>query len=1494
MSSSTLDVAQSREILHCFNSSGALDPLDRLVSRLTDAELLPFVRGLNKYVLNNEKKLYELERTYRSMDEKGLLAPVLLSFGKMIEDDRWVSSIFSLLQSGFEGQKQQEVLKALELLSEKLQSKTVSWSLDLSHSLLQEPFIADLKRNWSRKLPESPRTLEFDALISALHQYIQRDHVYSCDQHVVPLKKDWLETVLLPGQGDVLSVLEQLLGTDEAAIRKNAGLISKIFQASLAAPQADSQAFLLEDLSAAMRDLRRPVECMEGTRSIPNAALHVLRELAQLEVQESSPDLAAQFVLRTLPLELMTLRPFCQFPAEIQTYYPALVRFAQSGAMEPLARVVKALATVERPWRGCQGEAPASSEVYRPLLTLFLNGLGDLSGSQASGSPSSGLFSVLAELTERDVWPELLLIAMAPEKDDLLQIQDGVRFLFSPQPKLSGKSLFDLFMTLSAQARFEDVLQFAQGVRKLVQSEDPIVGNFLQDLRRAFYVNDAHPILDLVHDAFSVATEDRDFYGALFRLVKDPDFSETIRMFSAMSQDGRLQELLGALVNLFHRFAENGQKWVEIHETSLPALKPLRYHLTRQDLSPFPLHPITEDSSWYHPSCGELNFSFSLAEVSDPQFDQQIRHYIHCQNGASGQTNVGAALDFLLNSQTDTQESFLKFQVQRAKNLFSSSSLHSDRLTPAEIHRLTEGWLQSFDDGRFFQLLEGIPFWVAPQASSSPMDSTASSAPSQSALTHESHSVKGQVLKPLLEVLHQVTAQAHSHLAPLEKHLARVLRHDDFPRLLEDGLQMISKKALPVASPSPRVRPKALAQFDRQQIALWVDYKECATLSVDPHVRQQQIERRVEQILDEAQDNLTNWELVQKPGDSLLAPRQSWNYEEAKQAVLPILRKIADRDHQSVKERWILDSFVNFNRYFATPEDAQELTAQEKRQFHYAPDDLLNWLYERSVDYRLITYYYKEDEFPRVRLVNSLDLLELTLTNVDFMAPFPVSKNMGLDFLSELADAWGDEPEERWPEEIRAQYPSAQHRPKTVIQAIEDIVNRPGITGLDNLEKLTYRYIGLPEFPHCYRNVPGTQPDPQAKASLGWMNPLIISHEQRSEFQRHLYNLWQSQSVLVENAQRHQLNILRDLFFEIKYSTPKSLRTPTAEDGNNLSVVLRSVRMGVLRQIGRQLQHFDPQDPVLRDFFRSFVHAGSSPEFASLAFTLIQSGADHQFFLDLLKVVFDLLEQSTPDQRARLNQMAFYGVANINRVDPWTPQHPLSKTVDLVDLLLLRSTEAVEILGRDFSSQDPSIHHWLPQGVKNHEFLLELLKSETLASLPRVIHETLTSEQQQRWKTQMMDFLAPRGTAPGQLLNFEPSLVGNLAHLWKAIDSHERSRQSLREFFNRYDQLTELQEYRSLDLAKSWDPILKFFQNQAHDGSPSSHEDQRLARKLRGHLAQLLDEGVLDQILVLEKNNPEQFYQTLQTFSQMASADQSQGLKKFFSMVRRSLSEKSY
>ncbi|CAM6055012.1 unnamed protein product [Sphagnum tenellum] len=986
-------------------------------------------------------------------------------------------------------------------------------------------------------------------------------------------------------------------------------------------------------------------------------------------------------------------------------HYSTLMDLAKTGVADSLARTLKAFNQVNRPWPGCSvstvpisplASSPARtpSEQYQPLLYWMVNFLGDSQASPSGANAPRGgihrLIPALVEVNSHDAWADLLLVAALPTPAHEQRFKSVIQTLIQPRGDLKEGSILNVFLKVVSKNDFKDVLRLVQGLKKFVEDPDPLLAPALKALRQAFYVNDVHPFLEIGRESFAQASKDKVIYEALFKLSSLPEFLESLRLLSSMGKNGDLQKIVADSISLFHKFAEEAKGQVDIRQGFLPSQLVLRHNLVAEDLTESNLGEITEQNTdWYRTDCDALDLNFSLHQTDSKNFDTQMDHMIGCLGARSGKSDVTEALSLLRTHQPDLGQSFFKYQINQIKKVMTSEDAPLNKLNPAETKYLLDRLMASIDDGRVFNLLDAFAFWVAPKDPASTKFKIFQNRVGPNLLTEASPNNEvmklgvGRLLEPLLDVTRAIVSKSdheRKSLQALEDYGAEVLASDDFPKFLKD-MDDLLKTDFKVASnsfsqvesltESPDLPMHALKGFDRKAIEDFIREKECGGLPVSFRRREEQVERRTQELLHEARTNVTNWDLVYNPSQKQGVPRESWQFEELEVMLKPLFERFSVRE-QKVPARTAVQGFFNALAYFTKFEGSQN-SNQISSNFNsnvipkviplYEPEELLRWVYKRSTDYRLITYFYPNETLPRARLVNSLDLLELTLVNVDFLAP-PQRKNMGLVFLSELADAWGDEDYQNWPEEIKEQFPlGGKKKPATMKEAVEGIIKRKGALGLDleDLQTLIDKYIGVPELPACMLDPLYGKNNPP----LGWASDLMVklSSESKAEIQRKLYNLSQVQVVLremvdpkLEAEKDPGMRVLRNLFFEMRYSTPKKYRTPHSGEKNHLSVVLRTVRLGLLRQIGRSIQNFKQDDPALKDFFQTLIRTSSAPEWIRLMEAFFSVDPEHAFKWKVMKEVFDVIDSKEPSDLAHMKQMLFYAVAASNRLDPWRPK----------------------------------------------------------------------------------------------------------------------------------------------------------------------------------------------------------------------------------------------
>ena len=115
---------------------------------------------------------------------------------------------------------------------------------------------------------------------------------------------------------------------------------------------------------------------------------------------------------------------------------------------------------------------------------------------------------------------------------------------------------------------------------------------------------------------------------------------------------------------------------------------------------------------------------------------------------------------------------------------------------------------------------------------------------------------------------------------------------------------------------------------------------------------------------------------------------------------------------------------------------------------------------------------------------------------------------------------------------------------------------------------------------------------------------------------------------------------------------------------------------------------------ALEDIFQTVIHSGVSPQGRQVLSTLLVSDPDHTLFWEIVRRVFRLIDgpadpavetqaeaDARPENIARMKQMAFYLLANVNRLEAWAP-HAEGDANLPPDLMGLSMASVNEILVR--------------------------------------------------------------------------------------------------------------------------------------------------------------------------------------------------------------------
>lgn len=1458
LSSSTMSVRSFRALVACLNSNKAIQPIEDLADKLSDEELAPLVDLGNRYLLNNRSLIYQIESTYFSLRDNKILDEAMVQLGRLLENEEFVSSLIALMQDSYYVERNfldamlfrsrapdYKLLKSLEILSRKITVQNTADALDVGLTLAGANAFQSLQRKFRGSSP-SQYDLDMDIIRPALHFLAASQGPY----HVNVGKEAIREMV----NGKLFRSLDEVVGRTPERIEKGVPAMSSIMKATLVT-EWDGDGLgnpvrvpgrIMDNMTSLFYHVKNhgKIYCLKGSMFIENGIQHMIRELTLTPTME-----APEFIKRSNPLTLTVMNPFCTYPAKIEDYYPAMIRLADSSAIYPATDLLKAFQRFD-------------------LVDFLVNILSD-TGNGEDGFPvdSTGiklLLPTLAELTDRGTWDDLFFLLSMPTDSGRETLKDTLSFLIESQPELGGESLYDVLSRMLARTSPENLYRLLMSMKPFVESDEPLVMPALTGLRKAFYINDVHPLVDVGRRVLSEATQNQGLYATLFEAAQYAEFKASVKLVSEMSKDGRLKDLLGSMLSLFHRYAQPGK--VEIRPGVEPAHFPDRRHNLSFDslnaegaeipkLLPVPPWDPNEP-------CRNLRLTMPMDVYTAPGYDNQIYYLLGCINSDQQHGEVVTAVNFLRGETASDGRSFFNLQIDLLKSLGVS-------LTKDEAGDLARRWIRSVDSGRFYHQMRAVPFFV-----STPVKG------------EEGDEVGGYVLRPLFDLFNPIRDAIRSvNLRRTLDYVAGILRREDFPSLLTYGEYLWDKDPEPVPTPEAH-------QPNVNEIMHWVRNLECPTATSQESIEEILLRRSAE-IVDDFHNGITTWELVDNQA------RRSWKSVEFKAKTEKVLQKLG-RPEQSNPDKSALQGLLNVMRYF-TLKPGEKRTQQ--RQF--TPQDVTKFLHEASTDARLMLYFYPGEKTPRVRLVNTLDRLDLVLISADFKPviklPFGghivLKQNFGQKFLAIVAEAWGDEPYEIWPEYIKKKYPQGgkkAKRPDTLYEAylkIADTLNR------------TRKMLGNPELPKCQQVGPPIQlPGEPVVNAPDW--------DTLDSIKADLFNGAQVLSVIHENIptkefpNRQGMRILRNLFFELYTSNPWDLildkdgkpedlngcygflcmdGAPSTRAGfrNNLTVITQLVRMGLTRQVSRQLRSIQYGDPELQDFMESLIEGAASPKTLKMMELLLKKDPEHKLIwgvLDQVFAVFDAAEgnpttpkrikewkkASTSKRRElleewnadadRMKQLAFYGVASL-------------KQLGITEATLTTVVPVLEQYG-DY--------------LREHSEQLEsVFRAKKPSLLIRALYED-RSEEYRRDKREVANLI--RDT-----LN-EPNHALDILAMVKAMDLDPVSHGAIDLFDQRREKIEEDPEYQKLNTGDLARDLVDFFQETSTD------PQKQTALKVRMYLADRLhsrdgNAGDVEELISLVQSKPDGFYQVLEAVSENI---QNRELERFVELARRSISEPAH
>lgn len=1451
LQSPELDASTLRSLLHCFNAYGALDQLEALTNQMSDAELDPVLKVGNRRLLGNQKVLFQTLASYTELSNSGKLGPILTQVGKLLENDEFVSAATKLLGEIYSADKA-ATLKALAKISDKANLDSVGGGLEFATNVANAPSFSSLQTHFRSDATSYTSTRD---ITDALSRYIRED-IY--DPAHLSIGKEFSRALI---SGQLFSSVDELTGSSNEALRTNLpGMVvglESLFK---------NRGFVFNGVSSFFHYLNVPIKCFDGTQGLSNADEFILEEITREDYTKIS-----SLIRKEKLLSLTVTNPFCQLPSALDKYYPVLEYLAATTAVEPTTQMTQSL-------------------VRNKMGNLLLKLLSDTGAYNNSGVKN--LIPLLSEVADRGALTDaMLLMTSIKPSDDLDQLgsdRTAVKQVLSfILDESGGKSIYDTFTDNAAKVNPLTLYRFVSSASGYVDSKDALLLPSLQMIKSTLYMNDVHPFIGILHDVLQDAPQSPELFDSVFKLASLPEFQGTLKLLSTMAKDGRLKQITDSLATMYNHYAQSGA--APIRATDEPIyISKLRNHLTAGELGSFDLHPYPEN----YGACAQVRFDVPLDQYAGAGYDQELNSILGCINSDGKHADVTASVNFLRKNQTDiynpelkANESIFDFSIDLVKKL---------KLTHAELKYVTDEFVQILGDTDFFKLVDFLPKLVT-QNFQGAGDSTA-----------------GPVLEPLFKLALPVYQhrEAFDRLAVTGSHL---LQQTDLPRGMKLGEEIFDQIDNPEskAKLQPGV-PASYTAYDRELLGQWIVSKECEYLPQDARYRADFIEQRTNEVIDDYENETTNFEVdtsKEDPFTHVHRPFLHWTKDRLRQYLNPMLDKLVDPESRYSGHSPLGALFKFLDRYrndAAHPERLKQLQSflQNRSDSIYLPKEL------ETNRKRITTYMYPGEKWPRVKVVNTGDLFELVLVNANVNAPTISSKppfitypNSALDFMSQLALAWGDEKFEDWPKEVQKMFPRGSGKtPATLKQAVE---------AMYAATKTFEGEAGVSQTPGCPITDPRIPKDPEEKGGLPANLPPFLEaalkaviHNLPVDSKAHLYNETQVLAVMNDNLPEAVsdpgIRIFRDIFYELYISTPEKYRNALGGDKNNLSLALMLANMGITHQALAALAQFRPGDETLYHVIETVSEAAADPATEKLVETLLENDPGHKIIWSLVDQVFstvssyelavsdldsehqaEIPKDATPEQirelrakwaaeSSRLKQGGFYIAASGSRENLVHPILPFA--IDVVTQY------------RDYLAGKIGLLH-------------DALTSENLLLLARAFYENEDLENKIHFRNLLLPILADSKNGL------------DAVELLKAVDENPSSHDSVSTFFHRLDQLN-LSGYVFPQL-RFKDPdtgqiepgetitkaLLHFIENE------KSGVAQDSALRLRQYIGERMivnpesasGQSDLDQYLALvgrDAASASQAYGILQTLSHYAS-NETPDLKEFFGLVCRTLAPNS-
>jgi hypothetical protein len=723
LSKAELDVPTTRSLITCLNSNGGLQSYDDLVRSLSDPQLQVLLDTFNHELLSNNVRMKAVDASFKQMDERGILARLLeksakiLSNGKLIRSGVRLLRQGSLLDSGTARKLNPDIVQSVKILSR-----------ELGYDANGRYSTAAARANLANALEMGVRTTALKSF-KALGQGLRSDiPLYDRTHDLKFFTERGLEYFKTKIREDRALAKALLWGIEDGSLfvgfdhyfydqcergrggncesqnrdPVKLGLDHQIqamesFLRLLALEKKDE---LLGPTVRLFRVMDDPISCMAGTKTIPNADMHVMQELAKLEPLE-----VPQWTMRTNLLKMTLANSMCQFPSDGDLSFNDLIsvlRELAREAVQPSAQESRnntqgafgrPLVTIAHFLKGLElgDEQPMSSSARKDLKRymnypeneryrrFLIHWLGD---KNRDVNAYTHLADAIGEVSrpERGVVGNLLYLvnAPAPNSKDREDVRSAIRTVMIARAELNGRSIYDVFTDSLLKVDLSTLYDLFLGTSELIDLREELANPLLEVARETLLMNDANPLVEIALSLGVNADQNELLVQTLFDIADTTQFDSAMQLTARMAENGTLRELLKGVLMMF------SGRTTGIPAPNPLAVAPVNYISPDRDRStadraPWaPIPPKWPENSDGVDACYALNLDlgfgnpFPGTEAGRLAWEQQINKVAACSNAKGDKAELESFLKYLVQNQVSQGKSAIGALVEIFADLIPS------------------------------------------------------------------------------------------------------------------------------------------------------------------------------------------------------------------------------------------------------------------------------------------------------------------------------------------------------------------------------------------------------------------------------------------------------------------------------------------------------------------------------------------------------------------------------------------------------------------------------------------------------------------------------------------------------------------------------------------------------------------------------------------------------------------------------------------------------